>query len=257
MPHGEPRPAQPRADANPAGLARSIIGDHRRVYSEAEFALILRKVAELEHREEAPGHAAGGLTLAQMQAAASEVGIDPALVERAARQLPARSSASALERLVGGPVRHGAEIHVPSVLDELKAARLLAAVQLCAGEPGTGHSSAIGMVWHASNEGEPFSVTAQPEDGGTSVAVRLDRRDTMASIQVTAVIGFVGAATAGLVIGSQAAPELGAAAAVSSMAGIVAIARAYWVSSTRRARERISGLIDAIGQSIDPPGDPL
>lgn len=185
-----------------------------------------------------------------MQAAASEVGIDPALVERAARLLPARSSASLAERLIGGPVRHGSEAHFPMALDEAGAARLLAAVELSAGQPGSGNASAMGMVWHARDEGEPFSVTAQPAEGGTSVAVRLDRRDTMASIQVMAVIGFVGATTAGFVVASQAAPELGAAAALSGMGGIVAIARAYWVSSTKRARERISGMMEAIGQAV-------
>jgi hypothetical protein len=193
---------------------RHPISDHQRVYSEAEFALILRKAAELENREDTPGHGPGGLTLAQMQAAASEVGIDPALVERAARLLPAASSGALAERLIGGPVRHGMEAHFPVALDEAGAVRLLAA-------------------------------------GGTSVTVRLDRRDTMASIQVMAVIGFVGASTAGFVVASQVSPEVGVAAAMSGMGGIVAIARAYWASSTRRARERVSGMMEAVGRAVE------
>lgn len=189
-----------------------------------------------------------------MKAAASEVGINPALVERAARLLPASSSASLFERLIGGPLRHSSEIHFPVRLDEARAAQLLAAVQMSAGQPGAGHSSSLGMVWHAREEWEALSVTAQPEEGGTSIAVRLDRRDTMASIQVTTVIGFVGATTAGLVLGNQVAPELGAAAAVAGMGGILALARTYWVSSTTRVRERISGMMDAIGQVIAQSG---
>ncbi len=191
-----------------------------------------------------------------MKAAAAEVGIDPALVERAARLLPASSSASPFERLMGGPVHHDGEIHVPATLDEAGAARLLSAVQLSAGQPGTGHSSAIGMVWHASDEGEPFSVTAQPEEGGTSVVVRLDRRDTMASIQAVAGIGLVGAATAGFVVASQVGLELGAAAAVSGVGGILALGRLYWASSTRRARERIAGMMDAVGRAVSQSGSP-
>jgi hypothetical protein len=177
-------------------------------------------------------------------------------VERAARLLPASSSASPFERLMGGPVRHDGEIHVPVVLDEAGAARLLSAVQLSAGQPGTGHASAIGMVWHASDEAEPFSVTAQPEEGGTSVAVRLDRRDTMASIQAVAGIGLVGAATAGFVVASQVGLELGAAAAVSGFGGILALGRLYWASSTRRARARISAMVEAIGRAISQPERP-
>jgi len=229
------------------------------VYSEAEFALILRKAAELENIGAPTGPAPDGLTLAEMQAAAAEAGIDPALVERAARLLPASVSASPFERLLGGPVRHEGEIRVPVALDEADAARLLSAVQLIAGQPGTGHSSAIGMVWHASDKAEPLSVTAQPEGEGTSVAVRLDRRDTMASIQAVAAVGLVGATTAGFVVASQAGLELGAAAALTGMGGVLALARLYWTSSTKRARERISGMMDAVGRAIGqserPPSD--
>jgi hypothetical protein len=236
--------------------ARPNISDNRRVYTDAEFALILRNATELGTPEERPGQPSNGLTLAQIKAAAAEAGIDPALVERAARLLPASASASPFERLMGGPIRHDGEIHVPAALDEAGAARLLSAVQLNAGQPGTGHASAIGMVWHASDEGEPFSVTAQPEEGGTSVTVRLDRRDTMASIQALAAVGLVGATTAGFVVASQAGLELGAAAAVSAMGGILALGRIYWTSSTRRASARISGMVEAIGRAITQPERP-
>ena len=236
--------------------ARSGIPDHRRVYTDAEFSLILRKAAELENAAVAPGRARDGLTLAEMQAAASEVGIDPALVERAARLLPASASASPFERLLGGPAHHGGEIHLPVTLDEAGAVRLLSTVQVNAGQPGTGHASEVGMVWHASDEGEPFSVTARPEEGGTSVAVRLDRRDTLASVQAVAAVGIAGAATAGFVVASQAGLELGAAAALTGMGGILALGRLYWTASTRRARERISGMIDAIGKGVAEPERP-
>jgi hypothetical protein len=157
---------------------------------------------------------------------------------------------------MGGPVRHDGEILVPVILDGAGAERLLSAVQLSLGQPGTGHSSAIGMVWHASDNAEPLSITAQPAEGGTSVALRLDRRDTMASVQAVAAVGFVGATTAGFVVASQAGLELGAAAAVTGMVGILALARVYWTSSTRRARERIGSLTDAIAQAAAESGKP-
>ena len=97
---------------------------------------------------------------------------------------------------------------------------------------------------------EALSVTAQPEEGGTSIAVHLDRRGTLALIQVATLIGFVAATTAGMVLGNQVGPALGAAAAVSGIAGIVALSRSYWASSTKRVRARITGVMDAIGQVI-------
>jgi hypothetical protein len=38
--------------------------------------------------------------------------------------------------------------------------------------------------------------------------------------------------------------------------GILALARSYWASSTKQARERMSGVVDAIGQVIAQPETP-
>jgi hypothetical protein len=231
---------------------RHIISDNGRVYSEAEFALILRKAAELAHPGETPGRSSSGLTLADMKAAASEAGIDPALVERAARLLLVNSSSSSIfERLMGGPLHHGSEIHFPLKLDEARAARLLAAVQINAGQSGSGQSSSIGMVWHARDELEALSVTARSEEGGTSVAVHLDRRGTLAVTAGATLMGLA-AATLGMFFVNEIgyAPALGAAAGIFGASGTLALARSYWTSSTKRVRERIGGVVDAIGAVV-------
>ena len=93
------------------------MSDDQRVYSDEEFALILRKATELA-RAEPRTPSSAGLTLTEMKAAAAQVGLDPALVERAARLLAARATASPLERLTGGPVRYDHEARFPIKLDE-------------------------------------------------------------------------------------------------------------------------------------------
>ena len=82
------------------------MSDDERVYSDEEFALILRKATELASRAEPRTHSSTGLTLTEMKAASAQVGLDPALVERAARLLAATPTSSPLERLIGGPLRH-------------------------------------------------------------------------------------------------------------------------------------------------------
>ena len=144
--------------------------DDRRVYSDEEFAVILRKASELSAAREPSGPSAGGLTLAEMKAAAAQAGFDPALVERAARML-AREASTAIslpERVLGGPFRmtHGG--HFPLRLDEAGAARLLSAIQLGVGRTGEGHASGLGVVWHSSEDaGEVLRVTARTEPEGT------------------------------------------------------------------------------------------
>jgi len=236
--------------------------DHRRVYSEEEFAVILRKASELSVEGEASGPSAGGLTLAEMKAAA-HAGFDPALVERAARMLAldASTSLSFPERMLGGPLRLSHGGHLPISLDEAGAARLLSAIQLGVGRTGEGHASGLGVVWHSSEDaGEVLRVTARTEPEGTSVAVDLDRRGTVAILGTVTMIGSFTAWIVGTVLASEIAPAVGIAATATGMGGLLALGRGYWASSTRKARERIGGIMDALGgmlgeSPVSPPGE--
>lgn len=66
--------------------------DKKRRYSEEEFALILRKASEIQLSEGRPKgtpEAGSGLTLQEIRSIASEAGIDPEAVTRAASVLGA------------------------------------------------------------------------------------------------------------------------------------------------------------------------
>jgi hypothetical protein len=229
------------------------MADDQRVYSDEEFAVILRHAAELASRTERPGPSSGGLTLTEMKAAAAQAGFDPALVERAARLLSARATASPLERLTGGPVRHDHEARFPAKLDENTAARILSAVRISAGQAGSrdvGHSSSMGMTWHDGGDMEALQVTARPDGEGTSVSVVLDRRGTLLTVAgMSGLAMFFTVLFAGSVLYAEA-PALGYSGLVAGVGGALAAARGYWASSTRRARERISEVLDAIGQAV-------
>jgi hypothetical protein len=232
------------------------MADDQRVYSDEEFGLILRKAAELASRAESSAAASGGLTLAEMKAAAAQAGLDPALVERAARMLVPAATTSPLERLTGGPLRHTLDTRFPIKLDEHRAALLLSAVRINAGVAGSqdvGHSSSMGMTWHDGGDMESLGITARPDEDGTTVSVALDRRGTLA------VVGMVaGMATFFGVLFSASAlyPEsaaLGVGGGIATVGGVLAAARGYWASSTRKVRERISVVMDAITQTLSHP----
>jgi hypothetical protein len=239
------------------------MADDRRVYSDEEFALILRKAAELASRPESPGASPAGLTLTEMKSAAAQAGLDPALVERAARLVAATSAVSPLEGLTGGPLRHHHEARFPVALDEHRAALLLSAVRISgalAGSQDVGHSGSMGMAWHDGGESEALGITARPGEDGTVVSVDLDRRGTLTQV---AVFSGVGMFLALLFAGSALYPEdpaLGIGAAIAGVVGPLAIARGYWASSTRKARERIGVVMDAIertlGQAETPGSGP-
>jgi hypothetical protein len=232
------------------------MADDQRVYSDEEFALILRKAAELASRAESHAVSSAGLTLTEMKSAAAQAGLDPALVERAARMLAATATASPLERLTGGPLRHNYDARFSIKLDEKRAALLLSAVRITAGLAGrqdVGHSSSMGMTWHDGGDAESLSITARPDEGGTAVNVALDRRGTLAVVATSSAIAmFFAVLFAGSALYSEA-PALGVAGGIAGMGGILAVARGYWASSTRKVRERISVVMDTIGQTLNQP----
>ncbi len=223
-----------------------------RVYSDEEFALILRTAAELAARPEQPGFSSDGLTLTEMKSAAAQAGLDPALVERAARSLVTRADESPLERLIGGPLRHAHDTHLSIKLDEAGAARLLSAVRINADfhSSDPGHSSALGMSWSASGSGDVLNVIARPDADGTSVTVVIDRRGTFVLIGVISSFAMFLAVLFSVFALHPGAPALGYAGLVAGIGGVLAIARGFWASSTKKARERIGILLDAIRQAI-------
>ena len=231
------------------------MANDQRVYTDEEFALILRKAAELASRAEQPGFSSNGLTLSEMTSAAAQVGLDPALVERAARLLVTQASASPVERLIGGPFRHEHDARFPITLDEESAARLLSAVRISATHfhsSNAGHSSSLGMTWDASGEGDVLSVVARPDAYGTSVSVAIDRRGTFVLTGVISSLAVLSAFLVGMGL-HYVSPLLGVGATIAGVGGTLAAARGFWASSTRKARERIGVFMDAIGQTLVQP----
>ena len=74
--------------------SRLNISEDRRSYTDQEFAVILSKASELAGTSDTADFHQGGHSLAEMKAIAAELGLDPVLIERAARLMPMGSSVS-------------------------------------------------------------------------------------------------------------------------------------------------------------------
>jgi hypothetical protein len=193
-----------------------------------------------------------------MKTAAAEAGIDPALVERAARLLPVGDSAASsfLVRLMGGELQLRNEAHFSTVLSEAEAATLLSAVRVEVGPAGDGHSGPSGMTWHAANGFDTLRVTSRPDQDGTTVEVVLHRGGALALTGMAAVAGSVLTGMVGIFgVGPEFGPAVGVSVVLSGISAALALARSYWASSTRTARERIGRTIDCVDYSIKAISD--
>jgi hypothetical protein len=190
-----------------------------------------------------------------MKAAAAQVGIDPVLIERATRLLAQHTAAtpSFLERLVGGPVRHRGETEYPVVMDEPDFAQLMSAIRIGVGQPGEGHSSALGLTWQSSDYGgSVLRLKAEKDTERTIMTADLDRRGTLAVVASGSAVAGVMAFLFGGTLASELVPGYGLVGGLLGLGGVAAVARSYWSASTRTARDRLSEVMERLNRFIPP-----
>jgi hypothetical protein len=217
-------------------------------FSSEEFALVLRKAAELQdRRRSAPGHVVSdGITLAEMQQIAREVGLDPALIAEAASLVRRpradqpgffrlRSEFFAERTLEGAvaPGQLGEVVHL--IRDEI-------------GKPGQVQQVLDGVEWSYNEANGSIHVTVRPREGRTRVEVMADRENEEAVI--------VGIPTfAGLLISILAPMSMGVdpqsiALGVGIAGGAHALARAAWMAVSRGWQRRISEVAERVAEGI-------
>lgn len=186
-------------------------------------------------------------------AVAAEVGLDPLLVERAARQIPAHSSESRLKGLIGGPVKHRLDVYFATKLTESRSARLLSAVRAAAEQQGEGDANLSGMTWNSVGGASKIYLSAHDEGEGTRVRLIVDRSGPFVATAVSSLLGAlaVGAVSVvGFEIIELGSVPIGLALMGGGMAGVLALGRTVWVSTTRQFREKADALMEAVSRSL-------
>lgn len=233
-----------------------MMDEHERSYSDREFALILNRAAELGAATDSGPRRRTGLSLEEIKAIAVEAGFDPGLIERAARQLPTDPGISALERGIGGPLRHELSTHLDARLTEERAAHLLAMVRAAVGQQGEGDATAAGMSWSSKGEESQLFVTAHREADGTRVRVVVNRQGALA---VTGIFSVTAGVIVPLVLASNLGFESLAANAAIFAGGLgasLAAARAFWSATTGRYRRRAGEMMDLLTRTLGQDPDP-
>ena len=197
---------------------------------------------------DAVGRSSAGFSLEEMKAIAAEAGLDPVLVERAARQIPVESRVSWLQRVLGGSVKYRLDAHLRTKLTDESAAHLLSAVRAAVEQQGVGEADSSGLLWNSA--GHQVLVSAHAEGDGTRVRVVVDRRASLAVTGALSVLGAFAFAVAVVASGETGMLEsvpLGVSMIVAGAAGSLALGRAAWASSAREIRQRVGSLMDAVG----------
>jgi hypothetical protein len=231
------------------------ISDDKRRYSEEEFALVLRMASEEpdtpkdeERRELTP--AREGLTLAQIREIASEVGIDPDRVSRAAGLLPQKSD-SGLARLLGGHPVAALERVVEGEASEADLRRIADAVRREVGVTGKAQEVLGALEWTGSNSTATtiVSASATPRDGSTVLQASCDSSGALLAITAAAglpTLGVVALTLVKLVFG-----ETDAGIVMGLLSGLppaVLVSRILWKRTTQAWRGRLVKIMDAMSE---------
>jgi hypothetical protein len=171
-----------------------------RRFTEDQFAEILRRATEMQARVPArlpgPGEAEGaapeGMSLAEISAIASEVGIDPEFVHRAASLVVDDSGVEG-----GLAPRWVLEGSSDGQLTEEDKVRLVRAIRDATGSHGDSDMAGAGLEWkYQSGDGAVFLVTAEPFDGRTELRVSVDASVPAVGSQLFSMLagGLLGAA---------------------------------------------------------------
>jgi len=224
--------------------------DQRR-YSDEEFAVILRTASEGVEGPAQSTPSRSGLTLPEIQDIASEVGIDPAQVTRAAALLPLAET-STLMTLIGGGPRYRMEYTVQGVIPVEELGRVVEVARTTAGTHGETREVLGGVEWTGSTGTTGYGVSVTPRGGRTHLQASTNHTEILAGIYGgvgMGVLGVVSLSLAKLVFG-----ESDAGIVVSLLSGIppaFLVARTVWKRSTKKYRQRLLHLLDLMRRETE------
>lgn len=225
------------------------MGENRR-YTEQEFAIILRKAMELEERAPfAPGRAEG-MTLEEIQAVAREVGVDPALVSRAATLLT-REEGAEEERVLRGTMKAARTLRTSRVLSPDDMSRVVSAIRRRLAAQGEVAQELTGVTWKSVGDVTQTFVTLRPDEAGTEIQLRLDRSAAFILTWFLPVAAFLAAAGA---LGNAMAPEGllgGFLYFLTFLAGGLATGQMLWIQNSHLATERFKELAEAVAAEVE------
>jgi hypothetical protein len=224
--------------------------DGSRRFTDREVALILRNASELEESMGEGG--GGGLSMAELEQIAAEVGISRALIRKAVAQMDTRGWGGFPS---SAPMVHQVIRAVEGELDAEAVARLMEHVDGSSDRVGV-VTEAVGMTqWTARDRFRTTQVSITPSKGETRLRV-VERATARLRRLVHVVPTMTGAALIAGTIG-QFDPGSGMVAAVTAVGAAVGatVGHAVWrrLSSASKARvEKLAAELTQAAKSVAP-----
>jgi hypothetical protein len=231
-------------------------------WGEREVSLILKRALELQHEDErqAPRslERAAGASLAELEEIAHEVGIEPALVRRAAAELEAQPRPVEVSRWTGGPRRIVFERVLRGEAPQAAIETLVGVVQEALGQHGqpsmvgrTFSWTSLASTGRRVSAGRQLTISVVPRAGVTTI--RLEEQLAAGGV-FGPLVGGVGGGSSGVAmgigLGALHSPLLAAAIWVFSAGSAYAGARMLYRRTVRKRTAELQGLLGRITEHL-------
>ena len=232
-------------------------------WDEREVDLILKRALELQQEEQRqPARSlarSDGASLAELEEMAHEVGIEPALVRRAAAELEAQPRRVEVSRWTGGPRRIVFERVLRGEAPQAAIETLLGVVQDALGEHGQPSMVGRTFTWTSlttrgrhGRGGRQLTISVVPHEGATTI--RLEERLDPGGL-FGGMVGGIGGGSWGLAmgvgIGALHSPVAAAAIWLFSAGSAYAGARTLYRRTVRKRTEQLQGLLVRITEHLE------
>ena len=179
---------------------------------------------------------------------AREIGLEPAVVERAASMLENRMGTRA--GWWGGPVTYESQVATPEKLSHQQLLELVDVVRSATRHQGEVKEVLGSLEWKTTGELSQIAVTVRAGEDGTAVQILGDRG---ASAFLTWLFSIAGGFAAGGIVGAIVEPTT-ALGGVGIMAACgaagVGLARSLWARTTRTFRRRFTELGERLSNHV-------
>jgi hypothetical protein len=189
-----------------------------------------------------PAGRPGGLTLAEIESVAREVGLDPGAIAPAAARVALRRGGG----VHGAPGIMNLHHRVPGEIRPGDYGDLAEAIAEAAGEPGTRSAAFGALEWETKPGGGRMKVTVTPGSGSTSIRVHTDA-SAVKGLCYVASIG--GALALGGITGAIIEPSAllaGVAIMTGAASAGVVTGWAAWRAQAHRLRDRSARVFAAV-----------
>jgi hypothetical protein len=220
--------------------------EHR--FDEEQVVEVLRRATEIQ-MDDSPRAGPAGLSMQDLQRLAGEIGIEPAAVEKAAKEALQQSSATHVVKNTGSVML---EKTAPGVLNDEQWEDLLFRIRNHTGYMGTSTVDGDKREWRAGGEYGSMFLTTVSRRGSTRIQMLHDKAGGMV---VFGAVGCMFSLMASLVLGKQLGvhglnPNMANAIGVALFMILVSIIYFRMRSSMKRAGQRVEELMDLIAETI-------